>query len=72
MKILHIVLPAVFLAAAASALPAPPAPLAAAGKSFGELKKLREQLPLEKPEPAELETWVDTALKQSPSIASRA
>ena len=42
------------------------------GKSFGELKKLREQLPLEKPEPAELETWVDTALKQSPLIASKA
>jgi outer membrane protein len=42
------------------------------GKSFGELKKLREQLPLEKPEPAELQTWVDTALKQSPLIASKA
>jgi len=42
------------------------------GKSFGELKKLREQLPLEKPEPAELESWVDTALKQSPQLASRA
>ena len=42
------------------------------GKNFGELKKLREQLPLEKPEPAELESWVDTALKQSPLIASRA
>ena len=42
------------------------------GKSFGELKKLREQLPLEKPEPAELESWVDTALKQSPLIASKA
>jgi len=42
------------------------------GKDFGELKKLRDQLPLEKPEPAELETWVDTALKQSPLIASKA
>jgi len=42
------------------------------GKNFGELKKLREQLPLEKPEPPELESWVDTALKQSPQLASRA
>jgi outer membrane protein len=42
------------------------------GKDFGELKKLREQLPLDKPEPAELQTWVDTALKQSPLIASKA
>jgi len=41
-------------------------------KDFGELKKLREAVPLEKPEPAELQTWVDTALKQSPLIASKA
>ncbi len=36
MKILHIALPALFLAAAASALPAPPAQPATADKSFGE------------------------------------
>jgi len=41
------------------------------GKEFGELKKLRETLPLDKPEPAELTSWVDTAIKQSPLIASR-
>ena len=40
------------------------------GKDFGELKKLRDQLPLEKPDPANLQTWVDTALKQSPLLAS--
>ena len=41
------------------------------GKEFGDLKKLREQLPLEKPEPHELQAWVDVALKQSPLLASR-
>jgi outer membrane protein len=40
------------------------------GKSFGELKKLREQLPLNRPEPSELNAWVDTALKQNPQLAS--
>lgn len=40
------------------------------GKSFGELKKLREALPLNRPEPAELQSWVDTALKQNPSLTS--
>jgi outer membrane protein len=40
------------------------------GKDFGELKKLRDQLPLEKPEPANLQDWVDIALKQSPQLAS--
>ncbi|HSE11574.1 MAG TPA: TolC family protein, partial [Rudaea sp.] len=34
-------------------------------------KKLREALPLEKPEPAELQNWVDTAIKQSPLISSK-
>ncbi len=40
------------------------------GKDFGMLKKLREELPLEKPVPGELQAWVDTALKQSPALAS--
>ncbi|HEX6832157.1 MAG TPA: TolC family outer membrane protein [Rudaea sp.] len=40
------------------------------GKDFGELKKLRDQLPLEKPSPADLQSWVDLAVKQSPTIAS--
>lgn len=41
------------------------------GKDFGDLKKLREQLPLEKPEPSELQAWVDVAVKQSPLLASK-
>jgi outer membrane protein len=41
------------------------------GKEFGELKKLREQLPLDKPDPPELQSWVETASKNSPLIASR-
>lgn len=40
------------------------------GKDFGELKKLREQLPLTKPEPADLQGWVDLATKQNPTLAS--
>ena len=39
-------------------------------KDFGDLKKLREQLPLEKPEPADLQAWVDLALKQNPTLAA--
>ena len=41
------------------------------GKDFGELKKLREQLPLDKPDPPELQSWVDTASNNSPLIASK-
>jgi len=41
------------------------------GKDFGDLKKLREKLPLEKPEPSQLQAWVDVAVKQSPALASR-
>ena len=41
------------------------------GKDFGDLKKLRDKLPLEKPEPSQLQAWVDVALKQSPALASR-
>ena len=40
------------------------------GKDFGDLKKLREQLPLEQPQPPQLQAWVDIALKQSPLLAS--
>jgi outer membrane protein len=40
------------------------------GKEFGELKKLREQLPLTKPEPTELQAWVDIAVKQNPTLQS--
>jgi outer membrane protein len=40
------------------------------GKDFGDLKKLREALPLTKPEPTQLQEWVDIALKQNPSLAS--
>jgi outer membrane protein len=40
------------------------------GKDFGDLKKLREALPLTKPEPAQLQAWVDIALKENPSLAS--
>jgi outer membrane protein len=40
------------------------------GKDFGELKKLREALPLTKPEPTQLQAWVDMALKENPSLAS--
>src|SRR5581483_2614790 len=41
------------------------------GKDFGDLKKLREQLPLEKPQPVEMQAWVDLAVKQNPTLASR-
>jgi outer membrane protein len=41
------------------------------GKDFGDLKKLREQLPLEKPQPSELQAWVDVALEQNPTLASK-
>lgn len=40
------------------------------GKEFGDLKKLREQLPLEKPVPTELQAWVDLAVKQNPTLAA--
>jgi len=40
------------------------------GKDFGALKKLREQLPLTKPEPSEMQAWVDIAVKQNPTLAS--
>jgi len=41
------------------------------GKEFGDLKKLREQMQLNRPEPSDMTAWVDTAVKQNPSLASR-
>jgi outer membrane protein len=40
------------------------------GKTFGDLKKLRDPLPLDKPNPADGQAWVDLANKQSPVLAS--
>jgi outer membrane protein len=40
------------------------------GKDFGDLKKLRDQLPLEKPMPSDVQAWVDIAVKQSPLVAA--
>ncbi|MBS0557804.1 MAG: TolC family outer membrane protein [Proteobacteria bacterium] len=40
------------------------------GRDFGDLKKLRDDLPLDKPSPDNLQAWVDLALKQSPVLAS--
>ena len=41
------------------------------GKDFGDLKKLREQLPLERPQPDQVQAWVDLANTSSPVIASK-
>lgn len=40
------------------------------GRDFGDLKKLRDDLALDKPSPDNLQAWVDLALKQSPVLAS--
>jgi len=40
------------------------------GKNFGELKKLRDPLPLDKPTPGDAQGWVDLANAQNPSLAS--
>lgn len=40
------------------------------GRDFGELKKLRDEIPLDKPSPDNLQAWVDMAVKQSPVLAS--
>ena len=40
------------------------------GKTFGDLKKLRDPLPLDKPTPADGQAWVDLANKQNPVLAS--
>ncbi len=41
------------------------------GKVPGDLKRLRENLPLNKPEPSDPQVWVDLALKDNPTLASR-
>jgi outer membrane protein len=38
------------------------------GKNFGELNKLRDPVPLTKPEPADMQAWVDIAARQSPTL----
>ena len=40
------------------------------GKNFGDLKKLRDPIPLDKPAPADMQAWVDLASKQNPTLAS--
>jgi outer membrane protein len=40
------------------------------GKPVGDLKKLRPDLPMDPPAPADPQNWVDTALKNSPTLAS--
>jgi len=40
------------------------------GKNFGDLKKLRDPLPLDKPTPADSQAWVDLANKQNPTLLS--
>lgn len=42
------------------------------GKEPGELKKLRERLPLDKPNPEDPEAWVAVALRENPSLTARA
>jgi outer membrane protein len=40
------------------------------GQPVGELKKLRDALPLETPVPADSQAWVDSAVKNNPSLLS--
>lgn len=40
-------------------------------KQPGELKKLREKLPLDKPNPENPEDWVNVAVAQNPTLSSR-
>lgn len=40
------------------------------GKPAGDLKKLRENLPLDRPNPENPEAWVDVALKENPTLSS--
>ena len=41
-------------------------------KEPGELKKLREELPLDHPNPDDPKAWVEVALKQNPTLSSAA
>ena len=40
------------------------------GKPVGDLKKLRPELPMDPPTPADPQNWVDSALKNNPTLAS--
>jgi outer membrane protein len=40
------------------------------GQPVGELKKLRDALPLDTPVPADSQAWVDSAVKNNPSLLS--
>ncbi|GLQ89195.1 TolC family outer membrane protein [Dyella flagellata] len=40
------------------------------GKPVGDLKKLRPDLPMDPPSPADPQAWVDNAIKNNPSLAS--
>jgi outer membrane protein len=40
------------------------------GKPVGDLKKLRSELPMDPPTPADPQTWVDSAAKNNPTLAS--
>jgi outer membrane protein len=40
------------------------------GQPVGELKKLREDLPMEAPVPSDSQAWVDSALKNNPTLLS--
>ena len=42
------------------------------GKPVGDLKKLRPDLPMDPPSPADPQAWVDNALKNNPGLASAA
>jgi len=40
------------------------------GKPVGDLKKLRPELPMDPPSPADPQNWVDSAMKNNPTLAS--
>jgi outer membrane protein len=40
------------------------------GQDFGDLAKLRDDLPLDKPDPDNMQAWVDAAIKDSPVLAA--
>lgn len=41
------------------------------GKQVGNLKRLRDKLPLDKPQPSDPQAWVEIALNTNPTITSR-
>jgi outer membrane protein len=40
------------------------------GKPVGDLKKLREDMPMDPPAPADPQSWVDSSMKNNPNLAS--